>query len=162
MRSFELKYIGYLDSPIGLIQIEANSAGLERIDFVEHIEHEPIDHEIVFKAQSQLKVYFCGARKEFDLPLFPQGTHFQRNVWDELLKVPFGVTKSYEDIARKLGDVKVIRAAASANGKNPLAIVVPCHRVIGKDGSLTGYSGGLWRKKWLLQFEQKDRQPLLL
>jgi methylated-DNA-[protein]-cysteine S-methyltransferase len=162
MRSFELKYKGYLDSPLGLILIQANGAGLERIDFVEQIEHEPVDHEIIFKAQNQLSEYFRGERKVFDLMLFPQGTHFQRNVWDELLKVPYGVTRSYEDIARKLGDIKVIRAAASANGKNPLAIVVPCHRVIGKDGSLTGYSGGLWRKKWLLQLEQKDSQPQLL
>lgn len=162
MRSFELKYRGYMDSPLGLLQIEASGAGLERVSFVDQIAEETNENELVIKARIQLTEYFKGERKIFELPLFPEGTHFQRNVWDELLKVPFGVTKSYEDIARKLGDVKVIRAAASANGKNPLAIVVPCHRVIGKDGSLTGYSGGLWRKKWLLQFEQKDSQPLLL
>lgn len=151
-----------MDSPLGLLQIEASGAGLERVSFVDQIAEETNENELVIKARIQLTEYFKGERKTFELPLFPEGTHFQRNVWDELLKVPFGVTKSYEDIARKLGDVKVIRAAASANGKNPLAIVVPCHRVIGKDGSLTGYSGGLWRKKWLLQFEQKDSQPLLL
>jgi methylated-DNA-[protein]-cysteine S-methyltransferase len=162
MLTVELMHYGYLASPVGLIEITASNAGLHRVRFVDIIDHEESLHPLVGMTKDQLQQYFQGRRKEFELPLFPEGTHFQRNVWDELQKIPFGVTKSYEDLAKRLGDIKVIRAAASANGKNPLAIVVPCHRVIGKDGSLTGYSGGLSRKKWLLDFELKDVQPRLL
>ena len=101
----------------------------------------------------QLVAYFNGTLKAFDLPLSPAGTEFQQRVWNELLAIPFGQTHSYLDLANKLGDEKVIRAAASANGKNPIPIIIPCHRIIGSDGSLTGYSGGLEKNRWLLQHE---------
>ncbi|MCK5677367.1 MAG: methylated-DNA--[protein]-cysteine S-methyltransferase, partial [Flavobacteriaceae bacterium] len=97
----------------------------------------------------------------FDLKLNPQGTDFQQNVWNELQRIPYGKTTSYLDQSKKMGNVKAIRAIASANGKNPIWIIIPCHRVIGSDGSLTGYAGGLWRKKWLLEHENPTKQTSL-
>jgi methylated-DNA-[protein]-cysteine S-methyltransferase len=110
---------------------------------------------------SQLNDYFEGKRTDFTFKLNPFGTEFQQKVWKGLLEIPFGKTMSYLELSKKLGDVKAIRAVASANGKNPLWIVVPCHRVIGTDGSLTGYAGGLWRKKWLLEHENPTKQGSL-
>ncbi len=98
--------------------------------------------------------YFNKKRKKFDLPLQPQGTNFQKAVWDALLEVPYGTTVSYFDIAKKVDNPKAVRAAGGANGKNPITIIIPCHRIIGSNGKLVGYGGGLWRKKWLLQHEQ--------
>ena len=109
----------------------------------------------------QLQEYFDGLRTEFSFKTAPDGTEFQKRVWQQLQKIPFGKTLSYLEFAKELGDVKAIRAVASANGKNPLWIVVPCHRVIGTDGSLTGYAGGLWRKKWLLEHENPPNQTSL-
>ena len=105
-------------------------------------------------AVQQLQEYFVGSRQIFDFPLNPVGTAFQQTVWRALCEVPFGTTWSYLALSRRLGDEKAIRAVASANGRNPLWIVVPCHRIIGSDGSLTGYAGGLWRKQWLLEHER--------
>lgn len=107
------------------------------------------------KALQQLEAYFAGKLKEFDLPLQPAGTAFQQSVWDQLVQIPYAATITYLHMAKRLGNVKAIRAAASANGKNPLAIIIPCHRVIGTDGKLTGYAGGLHRKQWLLEHEAK-------
>jgi methylated-DNA-[protein]-cysteine S-methyltransferase len=104
---------------------------------------------------SQLDEYFAGKRKEFNLPISQKGSPFQENVWNHLLKIPFGKTVSYLHLSKQVGDVKAIRAIASTNGKNNIAIVVPCHRVIGSDAKLVGYAGGLWRKKWLLEHEAK-------
>jgi methylated-DNA-[protein]-cysteine S-methyltransferase len=104
-------------------------------------------------ARAQLDAYFAGELSEFDLPLAPHGTPFQRRVWDELARIPFGETTSYSELARRLGDPKLVRAVGLANGRNPIAIVIPCHRVIGADGSLVGYGGGLDRKRWLLDHE---------
>jgi methylated-DNA-[protein]-cysteine S-methyltransferase len=101
----------------------------------------------------QLTEYFEGKRTEFSLKLNPRGTPFQQTVWNALLEIPFGTTKTYKELTNSLGNPLAIRAVAAANGKNPLWIVVPCHRIIGSDGSLTGYAGGLWRKKWLLEHE---------
>ena len=112
-------------------------------------------------AVTELNDYFQGKRTHFDFKLNPKGTEFQQKVWQALLEIPYGKTCSYMDLSKKLGDVKAIRAVASANGKNPLWIVVPCHRVIGTDGSLTGYAGGLWRKKWLLEHESPSGQQTL-
>ncbi len=109
----------------------------------------------------QIEQYFKGTRKEFELKLNPKGTEFQKRVWNELIKIPFGKTISYLDLSKKLGDPKAIRAVASANGKNPIWIIIPCHRVIGSDGSLTGYAGGLNRKKWLLDHENPYKQQSL-
>ena len=104
----------------------------------------------------QLNEYFAGKRKVFDLPLNPQGTDFQKRVWAELQKIPYGKTVSYLDIARNIGDVNSTRAVGNANGKNKLNILIPCHRVIGINGKLTGYGGGLWRKQWLLELEMEN------
>lgn len=112
-------------------------------------------------AVDQLAEYFEGKRTHFELKLNPEGTEFQKKVWKKLEEIPFGKTISYQQIANQLGDPKVIRAAASANGKNPIAIIIPCHRVIGSDGSLTGYAGGLHRKKWLLEHESPSKQGVL-
>ncbi|MEL0644261.1 methylated-DNA--[protein]-cysteine S-methyltransferase [Olleya sp. Ti.3.14] len=109
----------------------------------------------------QLNQYFEGSREQFSLKLNPKGTAFQNKVWDALLTIPFGKTTSYLQLSKQLGDVKAIRAVANANGKNPLWIIIPCHRVIGTDGSLTGYAGGLHRKQWLLDHESPYKQQSL-
>jgi methylated-DNA-[protein]-cysteine S-methyltransferase len=154
--------IAFLKTPVGTLKIEGNSNGLETIEFLDADEKTtkkiPIGLEDAFK---QLTEYFNGNRTLFQLKLTPKGTEFQNRVWEQLVNIPFGKTKSYQEIANLLGDPKVIRAAASANGKNPIAIVIPCHRVIGSDGSLTGYAGGLHRKKWLLDHENPFKQQSL-
>ena len=106
--------------------------------------------------QQQLSEYFNGKRKEFSLPLFTPGTEFQQSVWNELQRIPYGSTRSYKQQSISLNNPGSIRAVASANGKNRIAIIIPCHRVIGSDGDLTGYAGGLWRKKWLLDLENSN------
>jgi methylated-DNA-[protein]-cysteine S-methyltransferase len=110
---------------------------------------------VVNNCITQLKAYFEGELKEFNLPLLPDGTEFQQKVWQLLRQIPYGKQVSYRDVTKWYGDIKAIRAVASANGKNRIAIIIPCHRVIGTDHSLTGYAGGLWRKKWLLELEAK-------
>jgi len=110
---------------------------------------------VAAKCKAQFDEYFSGKRKIFDLPIKQSGTLFQEKVWNELIKIPFGKTISYLQLSQKIGNVKLIRAVGTANGRNNLAIVVPCHRVIGSDGSLTGYAGGLSRKQWLLEHENK-------
>ena len=125
------------------------------IHFVEEIGLDDDQTELLKKTTVQLDEYFSGRRKDFDLPLGQKGSGFQENVWNHLVKIPFGKTISYLQLSKQIGDVKAIRAIASANGRNNLAIVVPCHRVIGSDAKLVGYAGGLWRKKWLLEHEAK-------
>ena len=149
---------GFL-TPLGTAVIEGSKKGISRIYISDEvfISSEEIPEELC-DAVIQLKEYFSGKRSEFQLKLNPAGTEFQKKVWKLLQEIPFGQTVSYMNIATRLGDPKSIRAAASANGKNPLWIVVPCHRVIGSDGSLTGYAGGLWRKKWLLEHENPPLQ----
>src|SRR5690606_27112730 len=117
--------------------------------------------QILEQAIAELEEYFNGNRANFSFSLNPSGTEFQKRVWTELRNISFGKTTSYLELSKKLGDVKAIRAVASANGKNPLWIVVPCHRVIGTDGSLTGYAGELWRKQWLLEHENPSLQQSL-
>ena len=149
----------YYESPIGLLKIGGTDQYIGELSFVDEsdqMEHgEPGITEVMHQCTEELIEYFHGTRKNFTIPVHQDGTDFQRRVWNELLGIPFGRTISYMDLAKKLGDPKVIRAAASTNGKNKIAIIVPCHRVIGSDRSLTGYSGGMWRKKWLLQQEFK-------
>ena len=113
-------------------------------------------NQTVLDCIRQLDEYFKKELAEFDLPLAPAGTKFQKSVWTELQNIPLGKTVSYMDMAKRLGDPKVIRAAGTANGKNPIAVIIPCHRVIGSDGSLTGYAGGLKRKQWLLEHENSQ------
>lgn len=148
----------YLNSPIGPLSIYGDDLGISQVVFQEsNIASERIPNNLI-EAVTQLTEYFEGKRNEFNLQLNPKGNDFQKKVWQELLEIPFGKTTSYQEMANKLGDPKVIRAAASANGKNPIAIIIPCHRVIGSDGSLTGYAGGLHRKKWLLEHENPVKQ----
>ncbi len=151
------KYITYLKSPLGLLKLTATEDAVNSILFVfSDTEMEPGNsNDILLECKEQLAEYFAGIRKEFDIPIYQEGTEFQHRVWNELLKIPFGETISYNQLAEALGDVKSIRAVGSANGKNKISIIVPCHRVIGADGSLTGYAGGLWRKEWLLKHEAK-------
>jgi methylated-DNA-[protein]-cysteine S-methyltransferase len=143
-----------MKSPVGNLKISADSSGISEVAFTEHpiVTMGDILDELQ-EAVTQLDEYFNKKRKKFDLKLNPEGTVFQKKVWNKLLTVEFGKTQSYRQMANSLGDPKAIRAAASANGKNPIAIIIPCHRIIGSDGSLTGYAGGLHRKKWLLQHE---------
>ncbi|MFM9989378.1 methylated-DNA--[protein]-cysteine S-methyltransferase [Flavobacterium sp.] len=151
----------FINSPLGITKIEGDENGITIISVLsEGMVSEEIPENLK-EAVNQLRDYFDGKRTDFTLKLNPKGTDFQQTVWKELSNIPFGKTMSYLDLAKKLGDPKVIRAAASANGKNPLWIVVPCHRVIGTDGSLTGYAGGLWRKKWLLEHENPTNQQSL-
>ncbi|QAA82168.1 methylated-DNA--[protein]-cysteine S-methyltransferase [Aequorivita sp. H23M31] len=152
-----------IDSPLGKLEINGDISGIASVIFLDKeyfAVSETIPSELV-EAVTQLKQYFDGERKEFNLKLFPEGTDFQKKVWAELEKIPYGKTVSYQEIARRLGDPKVIRAAASANGKNPISIIIPCHRVIGSDGSLTGYAGGLQKKKFLLDLESDWKQQSL-
>lgn len=152
----------YVNTPVGVAEITGDENGVSVIHVMD-AEH-PMTKKIpshLKEAALQLTEYFQGKRREFTFKINPSGSDFQKNVWNELLKIPYGKTVSYMDITKKLGDVKAIRAVASANGKNPLWIVVPCHRVLGSDGSLTGYAGGLWRKKWLLEHENPSPQQSL-
>ena len=152
----------FINTPLGFTEIQGDENGISKI----HVMNEDVEistkiPEELKEAVLQLQDYFDGKRTTFTFPLNPSGTDFQKKVWDELLHIPFGKTCSYLDLSKKLGDVKAIRAVASANGKNPLWIVIPCHRVIGSDGSLTGYAGGLWCKKWLLEHENPVKQETL-
>ena len=152
----------YISTPLGIAKLEGDIDGLASISVLDS-ENAPTEviPEVLEDAVYQLKEYFEGQRQKFNLTLNPQGTDFQKQVWDELLTIPFGKTMSYLDLSKKMNNVKAIRAVAAANGKNPLWIVVPCHRVIGSDGSLTGYAGGLHRKKWLLAHENPVKQTSL-
>ena len=151
----------FISSPLGITKISGDENGIAIISVLSEGEISTTIPNNLQEAVLQLEEYFEGKRTDFTFKLNPKGTDFQQKVWQELRNIPFGKTISYLDLSKKLGDVKVIRAAASANGKNPLWIVVPCHRVIGTDGSLTGYAGGLWRKKWLLEHENPTTQQSL-
>lgn len=152
-------YYTYYESPVGMLKIGGNDSYICELTFVdnpEQISHgEPGITEVMHQCTEQLIEYFHGKRRSFDLPVHQDGTEFQQRVWSELLEISYGKTISYMDLAKRLGDPKVIRAAASTNGKNNIAIIVPCHRVIGSDRTLVGYAGGKWRKKWLLGHEFK-------
>jgi methylated-DNA-[protein]-cysteine S-methyltransferase len=143
----------FYQSPVGWLKIEATDKAVIAIGFLENGDAADDPNTLTKEAFRQLKEYFAKKRTIFDLPLELTGTDFQKTVWTELLKIPFGKTISYLELAKWIGNLKAIRAVGHANGQNPLPIVIPCHRVIGSDGSLTGYGGGLWRKKWLLQHE---------
>ena len=151
----------YIQTPIGTVELIGDVNGLASITVLDDKKPIGIFPEVLKGAVEQFQEYFDGDRTVFDLKLNPSGTDFQKKVWDALLKIPFGKTISYLELSKQLGDVKAIRAVASANGKNPLWIVVPCHRVIGTNGDLTGYAGGLHRKKWLLEHESPAKQTTL-
>lgn len=152
----------YIHSPLGVTKITGDENGLVSITVLDEEERiTDILPECLEDAAYQLKEYFEGSRTTFQLDLNPEGTAFQKKVWQALQDIPYGKTVSYLELSKTLGDIKAIRAVAAANGKNPLWIVVPCHRVIGSDGSLTGYAGGLHRKKWLLDHESPYKQQRL-
>jgi methylated-DNA-[protein]-cysteine S-methyltransferase len=151
----------YIQTPLGIAKIIGDENGISLISVSDEGEEAIEIPKVLQEAVSQLRDYFDGKRNGFTFKLNPSGTEFQQKVWLALLEIPFGKTMSYMELSKKLGDVKAIRAVASANGKNPLWIAVPCHRVIGTDGSLTGYAGGLWRKKWLLEHENPTNQGSL-
>jgi methylated-DNA-[protein]-cysteine S-methyltransferase len=152
---------GYLESPIGRLMLTSNGTALTGLfmepsrkvpqtaeGWAEDLSVAPLAETVV-----QLREYFAGSRREFDLPLHFEGTTFQRRVWQELTEIPYGETWSYGQLAHRIGNPSASRAVGLANGRNPISILVPCHRVIGADGSLTGYGGGLERKRWLLAHE---------
>jgi methylated-DNA-[protein]-cysteine S-methyltransferase len=146
----------YLNTPVGPIEISGTNTFITAVTFVDgEVEEKtagPVP-DILLACKQELKEYFAGSRKEFTVKLKPEGSLFQKKVWNELKKIEFGDTCSYSTIAKKLRNPDAVRAVGLANGKNPIAIILPCHRVIGEDGKLTGYAGGLWRKQWLLEHE---------
>jgi len=151
-----------IDTPLGHAKIVGDNNGIASVSILNTKEElSDVIPEPLLECVTQLKAYFKNERKNFDLKLNPEGTLFQKKVWTQLNTIPYGKTISYLELSKQLGDTKVIRAAASANGKNPLWIIVPCHRVIGTDGSLTGYAGGLHRKQWLLNHESEYKQQSL-
>ncbi len=152
----------YVKTPLGIAKIEGDEYGLTALALFDSDEKPShIIPEILEDAVYQLQEYFEGSRTTFSLTLNPEGTHFQKSVWKALAEIPYGRTVSYLELSKTLGNLKAIRAVASANAHNPLWIVIPCHRVIGSDGSLTGYAGGLYRKKWLLNHESPVKQQSL-
>lgn len=151
-----------ISSPLGFTKIVGDELGISEITVLNS--EEKVTDIIPVELEDcviQLQEYFEGYRTEFNLNLNPSGTTFQKRVWAELGQIPHGKTCSYLELSKQLGDVKAIRAVANANGKNPIWIIVPCHRVIGSDGSLTGYAGGLYRKQWLLEHESPYKQQRL-
>jgi len=152
----------YYKTPIGIAKIVGDENGIQSVSVLE--EDSYTSNEIPKCLQdcvTQLEDYFEGKTNNFNLKLNPQGTTFQKKVWNELLNIPYSKTRTYLEQSKALGDVKAIRAVASANSKNPIWFIIPCHRVIGSDGSLTGYAGGIWRKKWLLAHENPVKQQSL-
>ena len=150
-----------LPSPLGELTICADDSGITAVAFPGEIACRDVanPNALVRKAVAQLQEYFASRRSAFDLPLHAGGTSFQRAVWQALRAVPCGATASYGDIAVAIGNPRASRAVGLANGRNPIAILVPCHRIIGRDGTLTGYGGGLHRKRWLLDHEQRWSSP---
>ncbi len=154
-------YFDYLDSHLGELELTSTADHLLSVLFLKTeknvLDKQPVQPSAINEeTKKQLNAYFKKELTQFSLPLNPAGTDFQKSVWNELIKIPFGTTISYLTLAKKLGDVNSIRAAASANGKNPITIIIPCHRVIGADGKLVGYSGDMWRKQWLLNHESRQ------
>ena len=156
----------YMESPVGALKLVAHDQALvavmwdnedhKRVRLAELIEN--IQHPMLLKVKQQLEQYFAGQRQQFNLPLDFQGTDFQQQVWRALLTIPYGETRSYKDIAIKIGNEKAVRAVGAANGRNPISIIAPCHRVIGSGGALVGFAGGLDKKQILLSLEQGQIQ----
>lgn len=156
-----LSYL-YMDSPVGRLQLVAHETALVAVLWegekpnrvkLASLEEDP-QHPVLIQAKQQLQEYFTGLRSEFDLPLDFAGTDFQKRVWQALLQIPYGQTRSYREIAEQVGNVKAVRAVGAANGKNPISIIAPCHRVIGSSGKLIGFAGGLDKKEILLNIER--------
>ncbi len=156
-----------VESPVGKLTLVASDKGLvavlwendkpTRVRLAQLIEKK--SHSVLLEAERQLKEYFAGKRKSFSIPLDMRGTHFQRSVWEALLAIPFGETRTYGQLAQQVGNPQAARAVGAANGRNPISIIVPCHRVIGSSGKLTGFAGGLETKEQLLDMEQERFHP---
>jgi len=149
------KYYGYYNSPIGILEIITSDCALISAMFVEEMKEITAESQILREAIKQFDEYFKGTRKDFDIKCETSGTEFRKRVWEALMEIPYGETCSYKEMAIKIGNEKATRAVGNANSKNIISIIVPCHRVIGSDKSLTGYAGGLNRKKWLLEHEKE-------
>lgn len=150
-----MEYQISFNSQLGFLVIKSDGQAITEVSFSEKDIPEQNGCEVLDVCHRQLEEYFSGKRQSFDLPLSPEGTPFQQKVWSELQKIHYGETITYMDLAVRLGDPKCIRAAGTANGRNPIAVIIPCHRVIGAGNKLTGYAGGIWRKKLLLELEMK-------
>ncbi|WP_394149979.1 methylated-DNA--[protein]-cysteine S-methyltransferase [Vibrio maritimus] len=157
-----MNYYTILESDLGPITIQASDEGLLGIWFEQHttlpseLGHYQPEHPVLSDAATQLTEYLSGTRQQFSLPLAAKGTEFQSKVWEVLCSIPYGESISYQELANRVGNPKAVRAVGTANGRNPISIVVPCHRVIGKDGKLTGYAGGVERKLKLLELESSS------
>lgn len=152
-----MKYGKYIDTEIGSIYMEAEDGHITRLEFAD--EAKPNEScPLLDEAEKQLKEYFSGTRRAFDLPIKTEGTEFQQSVWAKLREIPYGETRTYGDIARQLGKPGAARAVGMANNRNPLCILIPCHRVVGADGALVGYAGGLDRKRFLLDLENRGSE----
>jgi len=147
------RYTDYFDSPLGMIEMRASDKGLVHVIFSGTEQTAISCNDITEQCKTQLAQYFSQRLTQFDLPLDLQGTRFQQSVWQCLTQIPFGQTVSYGEIANQLNNPNAVRAVGGANGRNPISIIVPCHRVIGASGTLTGYAGGITRKRWLLKHE---------
>ena len=164
-RGTEMHYFDFCESPMGRMLIVATDQGLSGLYFVDQKYYREVapdwlrgdHHEVVRETARQLKEYFAGARKQFDIPLAAQGTPFQSRVWKAISSVKYGDSITYSELARRAGHPEAVRAAGTATGRNPITIIVPCHRIVGSNGSLTGYAGGLVRKRALRQLEGSAR-----
>lgn len=146
--------VKYMESPIGIIEIAGTADAITDLNFVDKRQKaDSPSNDVLEEAAEQLREYFNAVRKEFTVPLQLEGTEFQKKVWRALLTVGYGKKVSYRYLAEAVGNQRAVRAVGAANGKNPISIIVPCHRIVGSDGSLTGYGGGIWRKEWLLRHE---------
>jgi methylated-DNA-[protein]-cysteine S-methyltransferase len=165
MNAIRGSYYSQLDSPIGQLLLVGDELGLRSLYMVDHKHQSPLAdsserNDSAFRpVREQLEAYFAGKLQKFEVALAGEGSAFQKRVWQALLDIPFGETESYGQLARRIGNAKASRAVGLANGRNPISIIVPCHRVIGANGSLTGYGGGVERKKWLLEHEKRWAQP---
>jgi methylated-DNA-[protein]-cysteine S-methyltransferase len=146
-------YYDYCWSEIGLIEVGGTGSEIVSVEFVERYRPQPASNPVVREGVRQIDEYLQGQRRVFDLPLGLHGTDFQRRVWRQLLNVSYGQTATYQEIADAIGNPLAVRAVGAANGRNPIPLIVPCHRIVGRDGHLVGYGGGLWRKEWLLRHE---------
>jgi methylated-DNA-[protein]-cysteine S-methyltransferase len=149
---------GFMNTPVGVLRISGTARFITEVNFTGFDFIPGSDGPltpVIEKCRAELEQYFNGALKIFSIPLSPEGTGFQKRIWQLLLSIPYGTTCSYYDLAKKSGDANNTRAVGNSNGKNKIAIIIPCHRVIGMNGNLTGYAGGMWRKKWLLDHESK-------
>lgn len=154
------EYVYYYKCPIGNLRVVGDEESILAIDFSQHyISNEDTYPEVIIECITQLEEYFTGKRKTFDIRYLLRGSEFQRKVWVELTKIPYGEIVTYKYIAEKIDNEKAVRAVGTTNGMNPIAIIIPCHRVVGSQGNLTGYAWGLWRKQWLLEHEKnyKDK-----